>query len=93
MDKELELLTGLRHMLKDDLVLMKKIGAVTDGFYERDCVPMNYVLYSENSELLREDGRLDTIQELSDKAGNEVKVKKSGSMVYYGTAAAIKAAK
>lgn len=63
MDKELELLTGLRHMLKDDLVLMKKIGAVTDGFYERDCVPMNYVLYSENSELLREDGRLDTIQE------------------------------
>lgn len=63
MDKELELLTGLRHMLKDDLALMKKIEAVTDGFYERDCVPMNYVLYSEKGELLKEDGRLDTIQE------------------------------
>lgn len=63
MDKELELLTGLRHMLKDDLALMKKIEAVQDGFYQRDCVPMNYVLYSENGELLKEDGRLDTIQE------------------------------
>lgn len=63
MDKELEQLTGLRHMLKDDLILMKKIEAVKDGFYERDCVPMNYVLYSENGELLKEDGRLDTIQE------------------------------
>lgn len=63
MDKELELLSGLRHMLKDDLALMKKIEAVTDGFYHRDCVPMNYVLYSENGELLKEDGRLDTIQE------------------------------
>lgn len=63
MDKELELLTGLRHMLKDDLVLMKKIESVKDGFYQRDCVPMNYVLYSENGELLKEDGRLDTIQE------------------------------
>ena len=63
MDKELELLTGLRHMLKDDLALMKKIEAVKDGFYQRDCVPMNYVLYSEKGELLKEDGRLDTIQE------------------------------
>jgi len=63
MDRELELLSGLRHMLKDDLALMKKIEAVTDGFYQRDCVPMNYVLYSENGELLREDDRLDTIQE------------------------------
>ncbi len=63
MDKELELLTGLRHMLKDDLALMKKIEAVTEGFYQRNCVPMNYVLYSENGELLKEDGRLDTIQE------------------------------
>lgn len=63
MDKELELLTGLRHMLKDDLALMKKIEAVTEGFYERECVPMNYVLYSENGALLKEDGRLDTIQE------------------------------
>ncbi len=63
MDRELELLTGLRHMLKDDLVLMKKIESVKDGFYERDCVPMNYVLYSENGKLLKEDVRLDTIQE------------------------------
>lgn len=63
MDKELELLSGLRHMLKDDLALMKKIEAVKDGFYQRDCVPMNYVLYSESGELLKEDGRLDTIQE------------------------------
>ena len=63
MDKELELLSGLRHMLKDDLVLMKKIEEVTEGFYQRDCVPMNYVLYSENGELLKENGRLDTIQE------------------------------
>ena len=63
MDKELELLSGLRHMLKDDLALMKKIEAVQDGFYQRDCVPMNYVLYSENGELLKEDERLDTIQE------------------------------
>lgn len=63
MDKELELLSGLRHMLKDDLALMKKIEAVQDGFYMRDCVPMNYVLYSENDELLKEDERLDTIQQ------------------------------
>ena len=63
MDKELELLSGLRHMLKDDLALMKKIEAVQDGFYQRDCVPMNYVLYSENGELLKDDERLDTIQE------------------------------
>lgn len=63
MDEELERLTGLRHMLKDDLALMKKIEAVKDGFYQRDCVPMNYVLYSENGELLKEEERLDTIQE------------------------------
>ena len=63
MDKELELLSGLRHMLKDDLALVKKIEAVQDGFYQRDCVPMNYVLYSENGELLKDDERLDTIQE------------------------------
>ncbi|MGN0505664.1 MAG: MerR family transcriptional regulator [Lachnospiraceae bacterium] len=63
MDKELEFLNGIRHMLKDDLVLMKKIEAVTDGFYRRDCVPMNYVLYSEKGELLKEEGRLDTIQQ------------------------------
>ena len=63
MDKELELLTGLRHMLKDDLALMKKIEAVQEGFYQRDCVPMNYVLYSEHGELLKDDGRLDTIQQ------------------------------
>jgi hypothetical protein len=50
-------------MLKDDLALMKKIEAVQDGFYQRDCVPMNYVLYSENGELLKDDERLDTIQE------------------------------
>ena len=62
-DKELEYLTGIRHMLKDDLVLMKKIEAVKDGFYQRDCVPLNYVLYSENGVLLKEEGRLDTIQE------------------------------
>lgn len=63
MDKELELLSGLRHMLKDDLALMKKIESIKDGFYQRDCVPMNYVLYSESGELLKEEGRLDTIQE------------------------------
>ena len=63
MDRELELLSGLRHMLKDDLALMKKIEAVQDGFYMRDCVPMNYVLYSESGELLKEDERLDTIQQ------------------------------
>ena len=34
-----------------------------DGFYQRDCVPLNYVLYSENGALLKEEGRLDTIQE------------------------------
>ena len=63
MDKELELLSGLRHMLKDDLALMKKIESIKGGFYQRDCVPMNYVLYSESGELLKEEGRLDTIQE------------------------------
>ena len=63
MDKELELLSGLRHMLKDDLALMKKIEAVKNGFYQRDCVPLNYVLYSENGELLKDDDRLDTIQQ------------------------------
>ena len=63
MDRELELLAGLRHMLKDDLALMKKIEAAEGGLYQRDCVPMNYVLYSVNGELLKEDGRLDTIQE------------------------------
>jgi len=63
MDRELEQLSGLRHMLKDDLALMKKIEAVQDGFYQRDCVPMNYVLYSEDGELLKEDERLDTIQQ------------------------------
>lgn len=63
MDREMELLSGLRHMLKDDLALMKKIEEVQDGFYQRDCVPVNYVLYSENGELLKDDGRLDTIQE------------------------------
>ena len=63
MDRKMELLSGLRHMLKDDLALMKKIEEVQDGFYQRDCVPVNYVLYSENGELLKDDGRLDTIQE------------------------------
>jgi len=63
MDKELEYLSGLRHMLKDDIVLMRKTSEVKEGFYKRECVPMNYVLYNQGGGLLKESGRLDTIQE------------------------------
>ena len=67
---------------------LEKLTGLISASKDKDLVE---IFYFEDAAAA--DAALDTIQELSDKAGNEVKVKKSGSMVYYGTAAAIKAAK
>ncbi|MDR3598640.1 MerR family transcriptional regulator [Clostridium sp.] len=54
MDERIEYLINLRHRLKDDLVLMKKVNEYNELCYIKDCVPLSYVLYQSGDKLLKE---------------------------------------
>ena len=51
MDRQIAYMTYLRHRLKDDCVLMNKAAANTD-IYEKQSLPMYYVLYKNGGKLL-----------------------------------------
>jgi DNA-binding transcriptional MerR regulator len=63
MDQQISYLTNLRHRLKDDLVLMKKIDVFKELGYIRECVPLSYVLYQSGDKLLKESERIMTLQD------------------------------
>jgi DNA-binding transcriptional MerR regulator len=62
MDEQINQLTNLRHRLKDDLVLLKKVNEVEERFYVRDCIDFSYVLYQSGDKLLKESKRILTVQ-------------------------------
>lgn len=63
MDTEINRLKGLRHRLKDNIVLLKRINEFRNGIIEMNAVPVYYVLHREGSRLLTERERLETIHQ------------------------------
>lgn len=63
MDEQINYLTNLRHRLKDDLVLMKKVDVFKQLSYIKDCVALSYVLYQSGDKLLKESKRIMTVQD------------------------------
>lgn len=63
MDEEINYLTDLRHRLKDDLTLMKRVDIFAQPGYIKDCVPLSYVLYQSGYKLLKESKRILTVQD------------------------------
>lgn len=63
MDEQINHLTNLRHRLKDDLVLMKKVDVFKQLGYIKDCVALSYVLYQSGDKLLKESKRIVTVQD------------------------------
>ncbi|MDS0526322.1 MerR family transcriptional regulator [Clostridium sp. SHJSY1] len=63
MDKQIDYLTNLRHRLKDDLILMKKVKVFKQSCYIKDCVALSYVLYQSGDRLLKENKRIITVQD------------------------------
>ena len=62
MDRQIAYMTYLRHRLKDDCVLMNKAATNTD-IYEKQSLPMYYVLYKNGGKLLQEPERLEQLSE------------------------------
>lgn len=63
MDKQISYLSNLRHRLKDDIVLMKKVDEFKQPGYIKDCVALSYVLYQSGENLLKESKRIMTVQD------------------------------
>ena len=63
MDEQIAYLSNLRHRLKDDIVLMKKVDVFKQPGYIKDCVPLSYVLYQRGEKLLKESKRIMTVQD------------------------------
>ena len=61
-DEKLDYYTHVRHRMKDDLLLMKKMQQ-NDNIYKKDCVEMIYVLYSDGEKLLTDLARIRKIKE------------------------------
>ncbi len=51
LDRQIAYYTGLRHLLKDDIVLMRRIEEYGSGMIEMECSPMHYVLYQTRGKL------------------------------------------
>lgn len=62
LDEKLAYYSYVRHRMKDDIVLMKKIQ-IQKCVYERDCVELIYVLYNDGEKLLMEPERLQKVKE------------------------------
>lgn len=52
LDEQIATLTAVRHMLKDDVVMMKRVEEYGSDIMERPCVPFYYVSYQKNGKLL-----------------------------------------
>lgn len=64
MDKKIAYMTYVRHRIKDDVLLLKKVEKMDEyQVYEKDNVTMVCVLYKENDKILTEPGRLKKISE------------------------------
>ncbi|ADL50680.1 MerR family transcriptional regulator [Clostridium cellulovorans] len=63
MDEQISYLTSLRHRVKDDLLLMKKVDEFKEVCYIRDCVDLSYVIYQSGDKLLKESKRITTVQD------------------------------
>ena len=63
MDEQINYLKNLRHRLKDDLVLMKKVDIFKQLGYIKDCVALSYILYQSDGKLLKESKRIMTVQD------------------------------
>jgi len=63
MDEQINYLTNLRHRLKDDLVLMKKVDVFKQLGYIKDCMALSYILYQSGDKLLNEPKRIMALQD------------------------------
>lgn len=61
MDAEIERLKSLRHRLKDNIVLLKRINEFRSSVIEMEAVPVYYVLHRYGANLLTEDERVEII--------------------------------
>lgn len=52
LDEQIATLTAVRHMLKDDVLMMKRVEEYGSDIMERPCVPFYYVCYQKNGKLL-----------------------------------------
>lgn len=57
MDREIERLKSIRHMLKDNIGMIEAIERYQDSFYEMASVPVHYVLYKVADELVAGAGK------------------------------------
>ena len=51
LDAQIAHLTAMRHLLKDDLALIKRVDEYGPDMIEMDCSPMHYVLYQKRGKL------------------------------------------
>lgn len=51
LDAEIERLKSLRHLVKDDMVLMKNAQKYGEEIIEGDCAPMNYIVYAVKGDM------------------------------------------
>ncbi len=61
LDRQIATLTAVRHMLKDDIVLMNRVKDQEIKVYERNCVGFYYVSYQKNGKLLLDKQRIDKL--------------------------------
>lgn len=61
LDRQIATLTAVRHMLKDDIVLMNRVKDKEIKVYERNCVGFYYVSYQKNGKLLLDNQRIDKL--------------------------------
>lgn len=60
-DRQIETLSAIRHMLKDDIQLMTRVREQQDELFERDCVGVYYVPYQKNGKLLVDKERINIL--------------------------------
>ena len=63
LDEEMRRLKFLRHWLKDNIQLLDRINELGDGFSQRECPPVRYVIYGTNHEIYKEKERIKTIND------------------------------
>lgn len=66
MDKELEKLKALRHRVKDNLIMIKRIGEFEKGYILQPTEPTYYFIYQIKDEILMDKERFKAIEEFMD---------------------------